>query len=179
MVHALETSRLLLEPLTLADAGELQRVFPQWEIVRWLDATVPWPYPEDGARFFIEQIVLPQMQAGTGWHWGIRRRAEPDRLIGEITLQDVTDRNRGFWIDPAWHGHGFAGEAADAVTRFWFEVLERPLLRVPKAAGNVASRRISLRQGMRVVDRFQGNLVGGPCEFELWELTREEWLARR
>lgn len=179
MTPVLATPQLLLQPLTLADEAELQRVFPQWEIVRWLDAAVPWPYPDDGARYFIEQVVLPQMAAGTGWHWAIRRRADPDRLIGEITLQDVTDHNRGFWIDPIWHGHGFASEAADAATRFWFEELERPLLRVPKAAGNEASRRISLRQGMRLIDRFEGQLVSGPCEFELWELTRDEWLARR
>ncbi len=179
MVPDLQTERLLLQSLSIDDETQLQRVFPQWEIVRWLDAKVPWPYPDDGARFFLEQIALPQMAAGTGWHWSIRRRGAPDELIGEITLQDVPDHHRGFWIDPAWHGLGFASEAADAVTAFWFEVLDMPVLRVPKATSNVASRRISLRQGMRVIDRYVGNLVGGACEFELWELTREEWHAQR
>jgi RimJ/RimL family protein N-acetyltransferase len=179
MVPELRTERLLLRPLSIADEAQLQRVFPQWDVVRWLDAKVPWPYPDDGARYFLEQVALPQMAAGKSWHWSIRRQDAPEDLIGEITLQDVPDHHRGFWIDPAWHRQGFASEAADAVTLFWFEVLERPLLRVPKAAGNEASRRISLRQGMRVIDRFVGQLVSGPCEFELWELTREDWLAQR
>lgn len=179
MTPMLETPRLLLQPLSLADEGQIQQVFPQWEIVRWLDAKLPWPYPADGARYFLEQVVLPQQEAGTGWHWGIRRREDPDRLIGEITLQDVADCNRGFWIVPAWQSRGLASEAAEAVTRFWFEDLDRTVLRVPKASENEASRRISLSQGMRVVDSYIGQTVSGPCPFELWELTREEWRLRQ
>ncbi|HEX4848130.1 MAG TPA: GNAT family N-acetyltransferase [Novosphingobium sp.] len=175
MVPTLETDRLILRPLTLDDEAAIQRIFPQWEIVRWLDAKVPWPYPDDGARFFLEQVALPQMARGEGWHWSIRRRAEPAELIGEITLQESDLTNRGFWIDPEWHGRGFASEAADAVTAFWFGTLDRPVLRIAKAAGNIASRRISQKQGMRMVRQFEGELVSGPCPFELWELTREEW----
>ena len=80
---------------------------------------------------------------------------------------------------PEWQRHGYAGEAADAVTQFWFEVLSKPVLHVPKATANVASRRISERQGMRVIEVFKGQLVGGEYDFELWELLREVWLARR
>ena len=179
MVPTLDTARLILRPLSLGDEAAIQRIFPQWEIVRWLDAGVPWPYPDDGARYFLEQVALPQMAAGTAWHWGIFRREAPDDLIGEITLQDVTDHHRGFWIDPHWQGHGYASEAAEAVTEFWFETLNRPVLRVPKAAANVASRRISEKQGMRAIGQFTGELVSGLYEFELWELTREEWRSRR
>ena len=35
-------------------------------------------------------------------------------------------------------------EAADAVTDYWFNTLKFPVLRVPKAAANIASRRVSL-----------------------------------
>lgn len=178
MVPQFETARLVLRPLTLADEFEIQRVFPQWEIVRWLDAKVPWPYPSDGARAFLEKVALPEMAMGTGWHWGIFRHEEPEVMIGEITLQDVERHNRGFWIDPQWQGRGYAGEAADIVTEYWFETLDRSVLHVPKASTNLASRRISERQGMHVIDHFIGELVEGPCPFELWELTRKEWRDR-
>ena len=49
MTPTLETPRLLLKPLELADAEQTQILFPQWEIVRYLDKIVPWPYPPDGA----------------------------------------------------------------------------------------------------------------------------------
>ena len=51
----LETARLLLRPLVPADAPAIQRRFPRWEIVRWLNPRVPWPYPEDGAVRFISE----------------------------------------------------------------------------------------------------------------------------
>jgi RimJ/RimL family protein N-acetyltransferase len=50
----LETPRLILHPLMPADAPVIQRRFPRWEIVRYLNRRVPWPYPEDGAIRFIE-----------------------------------------------------------------------------------------------------------------------------
>ena len=49
MTPELETPRLLLRPLVLADAAETQILFPRWEIVRYLANHVPWPYPPDGA----------------------------------------------------------------------------------------------------------------------------------
>ena len=49
-IPRLETPRLLLQPLQSEDAIQVQQVFPRWEIVRHLIGSVPWPYPEDGAR---------------------------------------------------------------------------------------------------------------------------------
>jgi ribosomal-protein-alanine N-acetyltransferase len=45
MTPALETSSLRLRPLELADAAQVQILFPDWEIVRYLANKVPWPYP--------------------------------------------------------------------------------------------------------------------------------------
>ena len=38
----LETGRLVLRPLRMEDAPVIQRRFPQWEVVRWLHARIPW-----------------------------------------------------------------------------------------------------------------------------------------
>jgi RimJ/RimL family protein N-acetyltransferase len=70
-------------------------------------------------------------------------------------------------------------EACDAATDYWFGTLGFPLLRVPKAAANVASRRISEKQGMRVVETKEGDYVSGRLPTEVWEITAEEWRARR
>lgn len=174
----LETERLLLQPLTLADAPAIQAAFPVWEVVRWLAATVPWPYPDDGAAFFVSHIALPAMAEGSAWHWTIRRKTEPDQLIGVVTLTDKDDDNRGFWIAPEWQGQGFATEASEAVTDHWFDVLGKTVLRVPKAVANPASRRISEKQGMRVVRRLDLPLVSGVEKAELWEIDRETWRRR-
>ena len=48
MTPVLETDRLFLRPLELGDADQIQEIFPQWEVVRYLSAEIPWPYPMDG-----------------------------------------------------------------------------------------------------------------------------------
>ena len=45
----LETERLILRPPRESDTPAVQRRFPHWEVVRYLHAEVPWPYPDDGA----------------------------------------------------------------------------------------------------------------------------------
>lgn len=171
----LKTKRLLLLPLGLEDAPAVQATFPVWEIVRWMNGTVPWPYPADGAMTYISQVVLPAVDAGTAWHWSIRPKIEPDRLIGVISLMDQVDDNRGFWLDPGWQGRGLMTEASDAVTDYWFNVLGKTVLRVPKAVDNPASRRLSEKRGMKVVQRFRASLVSGLHDAELWEIDQDTW----
>ena len=174
----LTTPRLLLRPLALSDAEAVQRLFSCWEVVEFLASKVPWPYPPGGALRYIRDQALPAVQQGTEWHWSIRLKASPGELIGMVSLLDHPDDNRGFWLDPAWHRQGLMSEASAAVTEYWFGTLQRPVLRVPKAVANIPSRRISERSGMRVVARQERDYVSGRLPAEIWEITREEWLAR-
>lgn len=179
MTPALETPRLRLRPLELADAEQIQIVFPHWEIVRYLAAQVPWPYPPDGALHFIRDLALPAVQRGEAWHWTLRLKSAPDQIIGSIDLRKKENDNRGFWLSPAWQHHGLMTEACEAVTDFWFNTLGFPALRAPKAVGNAASRRISEKQGMRLVAVEDRDYVSGRLPSEIWEITAEEWRARK
>lgn len=49
---ALETSRLYLRPLQAEDALQIQKIFPQWEIVRHLAAGFP------GLSLTMEPVVM-------------------------------------------------------------------------------------------------------------------------
>lgn len=175
----LTTVRLILRPLSLADADAIQRIFPHIEVVRFLSTRVPWPYPADGALTFLREIALPAMQQGTEWHSSIAPLTSPGRLIGVISLMKKQDDNRGFWLDPEWQHQGLMSEAADAVTDYWFEVLDQPVLRVPKAAANMPSRRISERSGMRLIASEDRDFVSGRFLAEIWEITRDEWRSQR
>jgi [ribosomal protein S5]-alanine N-acetyltransferase len=179
MVPTLYTARLILRPLELADAEQTQKLFPHWEIVRYLAAHVPWPYPEDGAYTHYRNASLPGMERGDAWHWTIRLKSDPGQLIGSISLMKSENNNRGFWLGIPWQGQGLMSEACDAATDYWFDVLKFPVLRVPKAAANLASRRISEKQGMRVVAREDRDYVCGRLASEIWEITAEEWKKAR
>ncbi len=179
MITKLETLRLFLRPLELADAGQVQILFPHWEIVRYLNSIVPWPYPPDGAYTWYRDHALPAMERGDEWHWTLRLKTSPQNVIGCISLMRRENHNRGFWLGLPWHGQGLMTEACEAVTDYWFDVLQFPVLRVPKAVANIASRRISEKTGMRVIATDEHEYVSGRLVQELWEITAEEWRARR
>jgi RimJ/RimL family protein N-acetyltransferase len=178
MTAALETARLLLRPLELADAAATQALFPQWEIVKYLANQVPWPYPPDGAYTHYRDVILPAIERGEMWSWTLRLKSAPERMIGSISLMVKADNNRGFWIGLPWQGQGLMTEACEAVTDYWFLVLGFPVLRVTKAVANQASRRISEKGGMRIVGVEEREYVSGRYLSEMWEITAEEWRAR-
>jgi RimJ/RimL family protein N-acetyltransferase len=176
----LKTPRLVLRPVRTKDAPVIQKRFPHWEIVRWLDAKVPWPYPPDGAAVFVA-ACLEEMARGEKCHWAIVPRSGPADLIGFINLwpdDGSSTGQRGFWLDPAFHGQGLMTEAADRVTDWAFRALEWPHLILSNAQGNQASRRIKEKQGARLIDLRIGQCVEGQVTQMIWQLMREDWLAR-
>jgi RimJ/RimL family protein N-acetyltransferase len=178
MFGPLQTRRLLLRPLELSDAEATQRLFPHWEIVCFMTAQIPWPYPPDGALLFFRDVALPGIARGEEWHWTLRLKEAPEEMIGAIGLSRKGNQNRGFWLAPPWQGRGLMTEAVEAVTDYWFRVLGFPVLRAAKAVANVASRRISQTSGMRIMATYESDYVSGRLPTELWEMTAEEWFAR-
>jgi [ribosomal protein S5]-alanine N-acetyltransferase len=175
----LETERLLLRPIELSDAEQVQILFPHWEVVKYLNAIVPWHYPSDGALTYFRDRALPAMARGDEWHWTLRLKENPAQIIGAIGLIRGSTDNRGFWLATPWHRQGLMTEAVIAVNDYWFDVLGFPVLRAPKAIANVASRRISQKTGMRLIGTEERNYVSGRLPGEIWEITAEEWRAFR
>jgi RimJ/RimL family protein N-acetyltransferase len=171
------TARLLLKPMALADAEQIQALFPHWEIVKYLNAKVPWPYPPDGAQQYIRNAALPAMECGDEWHWTLRLLERPDTIIGVIGLIKGENENRGFWLAPEHRGRGLMTEACAWASDFYFDVLGFERMRVPKAVANRASRRISERMGMHLLRLEERDFVSGRLPSEVWEITAEEWRA--
>ena len=169
------TPRLLLRPLALDNADQIQALFPQWEIVRYLRNVVPWPYPRDGGLDYLRNVALPEMERGEAFNWTLRLATDPDRIVGFLGLKFGEGHNRGFWLDPRHQGLGLMTEACVWANDFWFDVLGASTLRVSKAVANTASRRISLKHGMRVIGAGEASYVSGRLPSETWELTAEEW----
>ena len=170
-----QTERLLLRPIALEDAPQIQKLFGRWEIVRYLWNIVPWPYPPDGALIYIRDEALPAIARSGQWTWTLRLKSAPETIIGSVTFIDRAADHRGFWLGLPWQGQGLMSEACAWSNDFWFETLQKPVLRVSKAAANLASRRISEKHGMRLVGRGEKDYVCGRMPSEIWELTAEEW----
>jgi [ribosomal protein S5]-alanine N-acetyltransferase len=180
MIAALETNRLVLQPLQLADARQSQLLMPQWEIVKFMGARIPWPYPANGAFTYYRDVAIPGMAQGKEWHWTLRSRQAPEEHIGAISLiANDGYAARGFWLGVPWQGRGLMTEAVVAVNDYCFDVLGFSALRAPKAVDNLASRRISEKTGMRVIAMEERDYVSGRFLSEVWEITADEWRAKR
>ncbi len=177
----LETARLRLRPLRLSDAPRIQALFPHWEIVQYLAAVIPWPYPENGARQFLES-VLPKNDVGTQYDWAITLRSDnSDQLIGSISLfpNDAED-SRGFWLGEAYHRQGYMKEAVVAVNDFAFGTLGMPSLMLNNAEPNLPSHRIKEISGAVIVAMEDDTaFVGGRFRRVRWRLTCEAWEVYR
>ena len=174
------SQRLLFRPLALDDAPAIQRIFPQWEVVRYLPDDIPWPYPTDGARWFVERQALPAMARGEQYHWSIRLREGPGELMGVISLRpfENSDRQRGFWLDPTHQRQGYTYEAAERITAFAFGELGLDHLTLNNAEPNLGSARIKQKQGARLLGTEFADFVSGRLRKQVWRLDREAWLRR-
>ena len=179
MEMELETDRLLLRPLQLSDAEQTQPLFAQWEIVKFLNAAVPWPFPADGAFTYYRDVSLPAIERGDEWNWTLRLKEAPEQIIGAISLNKGEWINRGFWLGLPWQGRGLMTEAVVATNDFWFDVLGFSVLRAPKAIANIASSRVSEKTGMRVIATEEHDFVSGRLPTEIWEITAEEWRKKK
>lgn len=174
----LKTKRLILRSLNLNDAPWIQTKFNDWEIIKYMNATVPWPYPNDGAETFLKEIALPAMDEGKAFHWAICLKDSPNMGIGVISFRHNTDHHddhRGFWIERPKQKQGFVTEAVAAVNDFAFDVLGFETFTVENVFGNIGSRKVKQKTGARLVSNHKRHFVCGECDTEVWEVTKEGW----
>ncbi|MCP2343102.1 GNAT family N-acetyltransferase [Actinomadura rupiterrae] len=180
-VFPIRTERLDLRPFRDEDLGALYAYQSLPEVARFLY----WePRSLEEARSF-----LREKQAATCWdregdwlalavEW--RERGE---VIGEVNLQWGSRRDRnaeiGYILNPAYHGKGFATEAARAVLRMAFEDAGLHRVAARLDARNDASARVLERLGMRrEALLLENEFVKGEWASELvYAMLRREWDA--
>jgi [ribosomal protein S5]-alanine N-acetyltransferase len=177
-IAPLTTARLYLRGVTLADAPAIQKNFADYEIIRHLAPIVPWPYPEDGARAFLESVL--KLQGKNRWVWALFLRDAPEEAVGIVDLRRSGAEDRGFWLARRFWGQGLMNEACDAVTDYAFGPLGFERLILCNAVGNARSRRIKEKAGATFLRVEPAAFVDPALTMhEVWELRRADWLARR
>ncbi len=148
-IPTLKTKRLVLQELTLNHEKDYFEGFVDWEVVRYMNGSIPWPYPKDGVRNFIKSVI--PKQGKTLWQWGIFLKEQPNKLIGSIEIRKSDTDNRGFWLAKPYWGQGYMSEASLAVTDYAFESLGFDVLKFTNSKVNIGSRRIKEKMGIRLV----------------------------
>lgn len=180
LVPTFHTQRLTLRELIESDAPAYQRYFVNYEVIRHLAASVPWPYPPDGVLSYIRSDILPH-QGKDRWVWAITLRDHPEELIGAIELlREATPTNRGFWLGETFWGKGYMTEAVQPITDYAFEALGFESLIFGNAVGNQRSARIKEKSSARYLRTDPARYVDPALsQRELYELTKDTWIQSK
>lgn len=175
-----ETERLFLRGVRLEDADSYEHHFADYEVIRHLAQSVPWPYPKGGVKAFLVDSVLPR-QGRDRWVWAIFLKDRREQVIGCVDLwRQGCPEHRGFWLGKSYWGQGFMTEAVTPVMDYAFTELGFERLVFANAAGNRRSSRVKEKTGARLLEVVPGRYVSPEySQQEIWELTREQWLSRR
>lgn len=174
------TKRLDLKAVTEDDISSYEKHFVDYEVIRHLASTVPWPYPENGVRDYVKNHIIPK-QGINQWVWGIFLRQRPDDLIGVVDLwQPGRPENRGFWLGKQFWGQGIMTEAVLPVNDFAFTKLGFEKLIYSNAKGNEQSRRVKEKTGAKYLRDEPASFVDPVYKIqEIWELTKDQWLENK
>ena len=152
----LSTARLVLAAPALAHASAIARLCNNINVHKWM-ARLPFPYTEDDARFFIEEIVPSAEEVC----YGLLHEGE---LIGVVGLHFAEGQapELGYWLGEPYWGHGYATEAALALVAAARAAGARAL-RSRALVDNAGSRNVLRKAGFRETGttiEADGNLAG-------------------
>ncbi len=105
----LNTARLVLTAPTMAHAPAIAKLCNNQNVHKWM-SRLPFPYSEEDARFFIEEIVPSAEELCYGM-------LLDNELIGVVGLSFAQgeDPVLGYWLGEPYWGHGYATEAGRAI----------------------------------------------------------------
>lgn len=143
--RVLETERLLLCPVTLADAKDMFAYASDEENVRWTFAA---NQSLEETKNIIASIYL----ASPLGRWGIELK-ETGQFIGTLDMhhlkEEVGRAEFGYTLNKCFWNQGYMTEAAKAFVTIFFEKLDMNCLVARYDKENPASGRIMQKLGMR------------------------------
>jgi RimJ/RimL family protein N-acetyltransferase len=180
--YPIETERLYLRPFQDDDLAELHAFYSRPDVARYLY----WEAKElEGTR---ESLILKKKRTQLGETDSAVILAvilkESNVLIGEVMIFLRSTENRqgeiGFVFNPAYHGRGYATEAAKVALRLGFETAKLHRIYGRCDPRNTGSYKLMERLGMRREAHFIHNeIFKGEWGDELhYAMLENEWRAR-
>jgi predicted acetyltransferase len=165
MTYILETERLKLRELTLADTEKLSLVLSDVESMKFY----PHPFSREEVENWIKWNIDNYKKYGFGL-WAVIEK-DSDEFIGDcgITMQQVEDDlfpEIGYHLRKEFRGKGYATEAARACSDFAKSRGIKQIISYMKS-DNLPSRHVAERNGMTYVKSFTKTVMGKVVEDEV------------
>lgn len=178
-VPTLETERLILRRLDLADAPSIQTLVSDKHIAAYT-LNIPHPYPEGGALEFINGTHERAAQ-GQAIELGLLLKTE-HAVIGCISLRPKVHQRSGelgYWVGVPYWSRGYTTEAARRMIQYGFEVLDLNRIYATHLAENPASGRVMQKVGMNHEGTMRQHVQKGGVFHDLayYSILRSEYDA--
>jgi RimJ/RimL family protein N-acetyltransferase len=147
-VPEIETARLWLRAFTPGDLDELQLVFGDTEVMKYISGGKPRTREETETG--LRRTIEGWQRRGFGL-WAVVEKAT-DKVIGYcglIFLEETPEIEVAYGLAKSSWGKGFATEAAHASLRFGFEELKLDRIVAVVNPQNSASQRVLEKLGMK------------------------------
>ncbi len=161
-IPTLTTEHLVLRKMKASDAADMYEYARLPEVTRYLT----WrPHPNPGyTREYLEYLGS-RYAVGDFHDWAVTLK-DSGKMIGTcgFTRFDLPNNSAelGYVLNPAYHGKGYATEAAREIIRFGFEQLKLHRIEARHMVGNDASHRVMQKLGMKAEGTFRESyLIGG------------------
>jgi len=171
----LETERLRLRRLELADAPAIARLISDWEVAKQT-ISIPLPYTEANAVHWIKRS-LRGWRKGMNFCLAIESKVDGE-LVGSLGLRRKGIFSRkvgvlGYWIGRDYWGAGLAGEAVEALLGVGVSGLDLKRVEARVFSDNLASKRVLEKSGFKLVSTGMVNLAdrGGRREIHRYRLV--------
>jgi ribosomal-protein-alanine N-acetyltransferase len=173
----LSTKRLVLRPFNLKDAPDVKELAGEWDIAA-TTANIPHPYQDGMAEDWIatHQGAYDKGEAVT---FAIAVKSN-QRLAGAIGLHiDPTNAlaEMGYWIGKPYWNQGYCTQAARAVIRYAFEVLNLNRVQARHMTKNLASGRVMEKVGLQYEGRLRQQIKrwGSFEDAEIYAILRQDY----
>ncbi len=179
--HLLETERLRLRLIELADAPLVQKLVSDRQIAE-NTLNIPYPYPEDGAAIWIQGMLQQRAQGGQDRTYVILRRAD-DELVGCVGIHPRHGFRAeiGYWVGVPYWGQGYMTEAVRRLIRSGFEDMQLQRIEANHFLHNPASGRVMQKAGMTFEGIMRQHLLkwGRFVDLAWYSILRSEFETQR
>lgn len=147
----LHTTRLFLRMPQEKDISALIDIVGDWEVASRL-ARIPYPYTEEHARFFLDEVVPAELA------WSIIDRATT-QMVGIVGLapyaQEAGTIELGYYLGRQHWGNGIATEASAVVAAYGAGLIGQRRLKAGYFEDNPGSGRVLQKLGFVRVGTFE------------------------
>ena len=170
MPSTLTTERLILQPLTAADADDLYDAFRRPEAMRFMDDHLHTSAAET-------RKMVDGMLSGPGTIWTIRTAADGPALGFVEYIGNAGVPGMGYMLHPDHWGNGYMTEAVRAALVYGFDEMGLDRVELWISQENTASLRLAERAGFRRRGRMRQKYHKDESGHDkiVYGITAEQW----